>query len=183
MTDKRLYPFSLPAISCCNIIADTTCHTTELGLAITGLSGTGHYTLIDAEALDHTRTCPGRTQPGVFRNHIHRNLIDLPIVGFPTNLRIRLPRYRCTNPECARKIFQAELSCADCGKQVTHRVTRWILQRLAIDRMSIQATAKALGLGWDLTYQLALDMCRDLVYSDPRCLLMRCWGCIGSCLI
>lgn len=94
-------------------------------------------------------------------------LIDLQIVGFPTQLRIRLPRYRCTNPGCARKYFQAELSCADRGKKVRHRVTRWILQRLAIDRMSIQATVTALGLGWDLTCQLALDMCGDLVYNGP----------------
>ena len=47
------------------------------------------------------------------------------------------------------------------------RVTRWILQRLAIGWMSSAATAKALGIGWDLTCQLALEMCRELVYNDP----------------
>lgn len=151
-----------------NIIADTICRTAELGLTITGASDAGDYTLIEADALDYTSTCPECSQPGVFRHHTHRMLIDLPIVGFPTKLFIRLPRYRCTNPTCKQKYFQAELSCADHGKKVTHRVTRWILQRLAIDRMSVHATAKALGLGWDLTCQLALDMCRELVYNDPH---------------
>lgn len=33
--------------------------------------------------------------------------------------------------------------------------------------MSISATAKALGTVWDLTCQLALDTCRDVVYNDP----------------
>src|SRR5699024_11436723 len=33
--------------------------------------------------------------------------------------------------------------------------------------MSSAATAKALGIGWDLTCQLATDTCRHLVYSDP----------------
>lgn len=33
--------------------------------------------------------------------------------------------------------------------------------------MSIAATAKALGLGWDLICQLALDMCHELIYYDP----------------
>lgn len=65
------------------------------------------------------------------------------------------------------KYYQAQLACAAPGKKVTYRVTRWILQRLAIDRMSISATAKALGIGWDLTCQLALEMCRELVYNDP----------------
>lgn len=33
--------------------------------------------------------------------------------------------------------------------------------------MSISATAKALGLGWDLVNALVLDACRHLVYDDP----------------
>ena len=33
--------------------------------------------------------------------------------------------------------------------------------------MSISATATALGLGWDLVNDLALDACRHLVYDDP----------------
>ena len=46
-------------------------------------------------------------------------------------------------------------------------MTRWILQRLAIDKMSVAATSKALGLGWDMVNDLALDACRVLVYDDP----------------
>ncbi|MGP5147646.1 transposase, partial [Corynebacterium variabile] len=45
--------------------------------------------------------------------------------------------------------------------------TRWILQRLAIDRMSVAATAKALGVGWELVNKVAVTATRNLVYADP----------------
>src|SRR5699024_8331276 len=83
---------------------------------------------------------------------------------FPTRLHVRIPRFLCGNPACGRKIFQASLACADDGSKLTHCVTRWILQRLAIDRMSVSATAKALGVGWELVNQVALEACQQLVY-------------------
>ncbi|MGO3876949.1 MAG: ISL3 family transposase [Corynebacterium sp.] len=150
-----------------NIIADTICRTAELGLAITGASDAGEFTLIEANATAYSDRCPDCDNTGAFRDHVHRRLVDLPVVGFPTQLRVRLPRDRCTTPNCRVKYYQSQLACAVPGKKVTHRVTRWILQRLAIDRMSISATAKAHGIGWDLTCQLALDMCRELIYNDP----------------
>ena len=150
-----------------NIIADTICRTAELGLRITGAADAGDFTLIEAEAVDPINECPRCGKPGVFRDHRTRSLTDLPIVGFPTKLQIRLPRYRCENPHCPTSIFSAGLDCAADGSKVTDRVTRFILQRLAIDRMSIAATAKALGIGWDLCCRLALDACRELVYNDP----------------
>ncbi|AKK02022.1 Transposase [Corynebacterium epidermidicanis] len=57
--------------------------------------------------------------------------------------------------------------CADDGAKLTKRVVRWILQRLAIDRMSVSATAQALGLGWELVNNAALQACREMVYRDP----------------
>lgn len=41
-----------------------------------------------------------------------------------------------------------------------------MLQRLALDRMSVQATAKALGVGWDLVNSVAVDACRRLIYDQ-----------------
>jgi transposase len=105
--------------------------------------------------------------PGAKRDHVRRRLVDLPVVGFPTRLHVRVPRFTCTNPTCSRKIFQTSLPCADDGATLTRRVTRWILQRLAIDRMSVAATAKALGVGWELVNKVAVTATRNLVYADP----------------
>lgn len=150
-----------------NLIADTICRTAWLGLMITNATDGGDVTIIDAVAVDPINECPACTQPEVKRDHVIRELVDLPVVGFPTRLRVRLPRYLCVNQACPRRIFQAGLDCAFDGEKTTGRVTRWILQRLAIDRMSVRAVAKALHIGWDLCCQLALDQANELIYHDP----------------
>ena len=132
-----------------NLVADTICRTAEIGLTITGAADAGTITIIDATPVAVAPTCPDCGHPGKLRDHTLRRLVDLPVVGFPTRLDVRVPRFLCTEPFCSRKIFQASLACADDGSKLTHRVTRWILQRLAIDRMSVSATAKALGIGWE----------------------------------
>ena len=147
-----------------NLVADTICRTAELGLTITDAAA---LTVINANPVDIADTCPDCAHPEVKRDHIRRRLVDLPVVGFPTRLNVRVPRFTCTNPTYARKIFQTSLTCADDGAKLTHRVTRWILQRLAVDRMSVAATAKALGVGWELVNKVAVTATRDLVYADP----------------
>ena len=148
-----------------NIVADTICRTAELGLTIDNAAEGGQFTHLFASPRSVTNACPGCGQPGKLRDHVTRNLVDLPVVGFPTRLHVRVPRYTCTNDSCWRKTFRASLACAADGKKLTHRTTRWILQRLAIDRMSVAATAKALGVGWDLVNDVACDMTRTLVYA------------------
>ena len=149
-----------------NLVADTICRTAEIGLTITGAADAGNITIIDATPVAVATTCPECGHPGTKRDHVVRTLVDLPVVGFPTRLHVRVPRFMCTMASCPRKIFQASLACADDRSKLTHRVTHWVLQRLAIDRMSVAATATALGVGWELVNQVALDACRQLVYDD-----------------
>ena len=150
-----------------NLVADTICRTAEIGLTITGAADAGTFTIIDAAPVAVEGHCPDCTQPGKLRDHTVRRLVDLPVVGFATRLHVRVPRFTCTNQQCPRRIFQASLNCANDGAKLTHRVTGWILQRLAIDRMSVAATAKAFGVGWELVNQVAVDACRQLVYDNP----------------
>ena len=150
-----------------NLVADTICRTAEIGLAITGAADAGPLTIIEATPVAVVGVCPDCGQPGKLRDHITRRLVDLPVVRFPIRLHVTVPRFLCTATSCKRKIFQESLTCADDGAKLTHRATRWILQRLAIDRMSVSATVKALGVGWGLVNQVALDACRQLVYGDP----------------
>ena len=149
-----------------NLVADTICRTAEIGLTITDAADAGLFTAIDAAPVAVDDQCPGCKHPGVLRDHVTRQLVDLPVVGFPTRLHVRVPRFTCANDACGRKIFQASLACADDGAKLTRRVTRWILQRLAIDRMSVSATAKALGVGWQLVNKIAVQACRNLVYDS-----------------
>ncbi|AWT27375.1 hypothetical protein Csp1_26320 [Corynebacterium provencense] len=149
-----------------NLVADTICRTAELGLTITDAADAGTFTIIDADPVAVVDSCPDCREPGVKRDHVQRRLVDLPVVGFPTRLHVRVPRFTCPNTRCTRRIFQPSLACADDRAKLTHRVTRWILQCLAVDRMSVSATAKALGVGWELVNRIAVDAVRDLVYAD-----------------
>jgi len=136
---------------------------------ITGASiGAGQVTIIQAQPRQGLPFCPTCGAEGVLRDHVVRALTDIPVAGHPTRLHVRLPRYRCTGAGCGQKIFQQRLDCAQTGAKTTNRCTRWILQRLAIDKMSVRAVARALGLGWDLVNSLAVDAARSLVYDDPN---------------
>lgn len=150
-----------------SLVADTIIRTVELGLTITDAAIADTHTWIYCAPVQPDAHCPSCGMDGRLRDHTIRELVDLPVVGHPTRLRVRIPRFTCTNTDCATKIFQQQLTCAAPKSKLTNRCTRWILQRLAIDRMSVAGIAKALDIGWDLVNTVALSMARDLAYADP----------------
>lgn len=150
------------------LVADTICRTVELGVTITGAALADELTWIDCRPVDHDPTCPKCGQPGRLRDHVERILTDLPVVGHPTRLRVRLPRFLCTDEGCTVTIFRQRIDgVAEAKASTTRRCARWILQRLAIDKMSVSAVAKALGLGWNTVHAVAAALARDLVFGDP----------------
>src|SRR5699024_1672865 len=149
-------------------VADVICRTIELGLTIEGaLVSEDDITVIQARPVEAVPFCPTCGAEGVLRDHVTRELTDLPVASHPARLHVRLPRYRCPGEQCSQVIFQHRLECAEVGAKTTNRCTRWILQRLAIDKMSVKAVADELGLGWDLVNRLALTRIRSLVYDNP----------------
>ena len=81
---------------------------------------------------------------------------------------MRVPRFTCDNDGCGTRFFQQRIpALAEPRAKTTRRCSRWILQRLAIDRTSVSAVAKALGLGWDLVNDLAVSETRAMVYDQP----------------
>lgn len=73
------------------LVAGTIGCTTEPGLAIIDAADAHTRTIIKEVPVTATNTCSECGQAGVLRDHIIRTLIDLPIVGFPTQLRV--PRH------------------------------------------------------------------------------------------
>ena len=150
------------------LVADTICRTVELGLTITGAALAEELTWIECRPVEHDPTCPMCGQNGRLRDHVDRVLTDLPVVGHPTRLRVRLPRFTCTDDACEVTIFRQRLDRVAAPKaSTTRRCSRWILQRLAIDKMSVAAVARALSLGWNTVNALAIDMAREVVFDRP----------------
>lgn len=150
------------------LVADTICRTVELGVTITGAAIAENLTLIECRPVEHDPTCPICGQVGRLRDHVERVLTDLPVVGHPTRLRVRLPRFTCTDDACEVTIFRQRIDRVAAPKATTtRRCARWVLQRLAIDKMSVSAVARALGVGWNTVNTLAMELARDLVFDQP----------------
>lgn len=150
------------------LVADTICRTVEVGVTITGAAIADELTWIDCRPVAHDPACPKCGRPGQLRDHVERVLTDLPVVGHPTRLRVRVPRFTCGNDGCAVTIFRQRIDRVAAPKAATTvRCARWILQRLAIDKMSVSAVAKALGLGWNTVNSVAAELTRELVFGSP----------------
>ena len=52
------------------------------------------------------------------------------------------------------------------GWSTTRRCARYILRRLMIDRMTIAAVARELGLSWDTVNTIAMDATQMIVAAD-----------------
>jgi hypothetical protein len=101
-------PTTLPA----QIVADTIIRTVELGVRITDAAVAGETTVLWCELLvDGPGRCPGCGITGTYRDTTERRVSDVPVVGHPLELRVRVPRYRCVHDGCARKV-----SCHDTSR-------------------------------------------------------------------
>ena len=151
-----------------DLVADTICRTVELGVTITGAAIEERLTHIDCRLVEHDPICPTCGQSGRLRDHVTRPLTDLPIVGHPTRLHLRLPRFTCNDPDCEVTVFRQRIDRVAVPKaSTTRRTAGWILERLACDKTPVSAVAEALGVSWGVVNSLALSTVRHLVYDQP----------------
>jgi transposase len=141
------------------VVADTIVRTVELGVTITDAAIGGDVTVVFCDLFtDGRQHCPGCDGEGIYRDTAVRKVTDVPVVGHPLRLRVRVPRYRCVNDRCDREVFVHNTSqLARPGWSTTRRCARYILRRLMIDRMAVAAVARELGLSWDTVNTIALD--------------------------
>ena len=158
-------PTSAPA----QIVADTIVRTVELGVRITDAAVHGETTVVFCDLLtDGPGRCPGCGSVGVYRDMIERPVTDVPVVGHPLRLQVRLPRYRCVEPGCERAVFAHDSSrLARPRASTTRRCARFVLRRLMLDRTTVAAVARELGLSWDTVNTIAVAATKTIVAADP----------------
>jgi transposase len=159
---------SEPTSSAAAVVADTIVRTVELGVTITDAAVDGDVTVVFCTLLDDgQRRCPGCGSDGIYRDTVIRNVTDVPVVGHPLRLRVRVPRYRCVNTACEREVFAHNTSAlARPGWSTTRRCARYICHRLMIDRATVAAVARELGLSWDTVNTIAMDATQMIVAND-----------------
>src|SRR3954452_9227367 len=116
--------------------------------------------------VDEPGRCPDCGLAGVYRDSVERRVSDVPAVGHPLVLRVRLPRYRCVHDGCAREVFAHDSSrLARPGGSTTRRCAGFVLRRLAIDKATVSAVARELGRSWDTVNSIALEATQQLLLT------------------
>jgi transposase len=156
-------PTSVPA----QIVADTIVRTVELGVRITDAALAGETTVLWCDLLvDGPGRCPGCGIAGSYRDSVERRVSDVPVVGHPLELRVRLPRYRCVHDGCDREVFAHDsIRLARPGWSTTRRCAGFVLRRLAIDKATVSAVARELGRRWDTVNSIAVAATGELLLT------------------
>ena len=141
------------------IVADTIIRTVELGVRIVNAALAGDTTVLWCELLvDGPARCPGCGVAGTYRDAVERRLSDVPVVGHPLQLRVRVPRYRCRHDGCEREVFVHDTSrLARPGATTTRRCATYVLRRLMLDKATVAAVARELGRSWDTINTIAVE--------------------------
>ncbi|GAA3130449.1 hypothetical protein GCM10020255_004050 [Rhodococcus baikonurensis] len=150
------------------LVADTICRTVELGVTITGAAIGEAFTHIECRPVVEDPMCPSCGHCGKLRDHVTRTLTDLPVVGHPTRLQVRLPRFVCEQDSCAVSVFRQRIDRVAAPKaSTTRRTARWILHCLAVEKMSVSAVAKVLGVSWDVVNSSPCPQCTTSFTPSP----------------
>jgi transposase len=116
--------------------------------------------------VDGPGRCPGCGIAGSYRDSVERRVSDVPVVGHPLELRVRLPRYRCVHDGCDREVFAHDsIRLARPGWSTTRRCAGFVLRRLAIDKATVSAVARELGRSWDTVNSIAVAATGELLLT------------------
>jgi transposase len=150
------------------VVADTIVRTVELGVTITNAALDRDTTVVFCDLITTAPgRCPGCATVGTYRDTVERRVSDVPVAGHPMLLRVRVPRYRCTNPACEREVFCHDSDrLARPGRTTTRRCANYVLRRLIVDRATVAAVARELGRSWDTVNAIAVEATRTLLLTD-----------------
>jgi transposase len=150
------------------VVADTIVRTVELGVRITNAALDGDTTVVFCDLITTgPGQCPGCASAGIYRDAVERRVTDVPVAGHPMQLRVRVPRYRCTNTTCDREVFCHDSNrLAQAGRTTTRRCANYVLRRLILDRATVAAVARELGRSWDTVNSIAVEATRSLLLTD-----------------
>jgi transposase len=134
---------------------------------ITNAAVAGETTVVCCELITQgPGRCPGCGLLGGYRDTVERRVSDVPVVGHPLELRVRVPRYRCAHDGCEREVFAHDTSrLAKPGAATTRRCAQYILRRLMLDKATVAAVARELGRSWDTVNTIVVEATTALLLT------------------
>jgi transposase len=104
---------------------------------------------------------------GQYRDSVEWRVTNVPVAGHQLQLRVRVPRYCCTNATCEREVFCRDTSPpGGPGWSTTRRCAQFVLRRLMLDRTTMAAVARELGRRWDTVNSIAVEATLTLLLTD-----------------
>lgn len=136
------------------------------GVTVTGQHLTAESAALEcrvAEADQFCRRCGAQAR---VRGSLVRRVTHVPLGWRPTQLHLRLRRYRCD--DCACVWQQDTTSVVAPEAKLSHAAALWALKSVVIDRLSIARVAANLGVSWHTANDAVLTTGRRLLIDDPH---------------
>ncbi|WFP16946.1 ISL3 family transposase [Citricoccus muralis] len=141
------------------------CRLNELGLEATGQHLTRGRAVLECRRVDPDPWCQQCGAEAISRGTISRRLAHEPFGHRPTTLLVRVRRWQCLH--CGHQ-WREDLSQAAIPRsKLSHRGTRWALEAIVIDHLSISRAAAGLGVSWHTANNAILAEGKRLLIDDP----------------
>ena len=145
---------------------DAFCMLRDSGVTIIGQHITAEQAALECRMVDQDQFCRRCGAEARARDSIVRRVTHVPVGWRPTQLHLRLRRYRCD--DCALVWQQDTTSVVAPEAKLSHAAALWALKSVVIDRLSIARVAGNLGVSWHTANDAVLDIGRRLLIDEPN---------------
>jgi transposase len=143
----------------------TFCRLDDLGLTVVGQRLDPDRAVLECRIVDPGRWCRVCGAEGVPRGTSSRRLAHEPFGHRPTTLLVRVRRFTCSG--CGRFWQEDTTAAAEPGAKLSRGGTRWALEALVIDHLTVSRVAAGLGVAWHTANTAVLDEGRRPLIDDP----------------
>ena len=141
------------------------CRLDDLGLRVVGQRLDPTRAVLECRIADPDPWCRACGAEGVSRGTAARRLAHVPFGHRPTTLLLRVRRFTCSG--CGRFWQEDTTAAAQPRAALSRGGTRWALEALVIDHLTVSRIAAGLGVAWHTANDAVLAEGRRILIEDP----------------
>lgn len=145
---------------------DAFCVLDTYGVTVTGQHLTQDQAALECRIVKPDNFCCQCGGQARVRGSVLRRVTHVPLGWRPTQLHLRLRRYRCDDCSCVWQ--QDTTSIVAPEAKLSHAAALWAVKSVVIDRLSIARVAGNLGVSWHTANDAVLGTGRRLLIDDPN---------------
>ena len=143
----------------------TFCCLDALGLVAVRQRVEPERAVIECRVTDLDDWCRGCGCQGSPRDSVTRRLAHEPFGWRPTELLVRVRRYKCTG--CGRVWRQNTDAAAPARSRLSRGAIRWALSGIVVNHLTVAPVAAALGVSWHTANTAILAEGKRVLFDDP----------------